>query len=291
MILKLHCNKPMSKRPQHFAGQPLMDTETKEQADLFGQLSGQLQPLPFATKTLDSLEQRLASRIQTSIAKHAGLRTVRSRDAGWQNLVPGIRYKPLWQSPFGNSVLIDFAPGASLPVHRHNHLEEGFVLSGSLNVDDLELGIFDYHVSPAGSHHGRIWSKNGGLAFLRGSSVGQPAAMVKEVLGGFLPKNQKTSLSIKANAIDWIEVQDGVFSKDLWMEGEFVSRFFRLEPNTKLEGHDHPQDEECMMLSGDLFLGDILLQAGDYQLAPKGSQHLDIFTDTGALLYVRGANL
>lgn len=266
-----------------------MDNEAKEQADVLAMLSEHLQTLPPSTKSLDSLEKRLASRIQASIAKHTGLRTVRSRDGVWQNLVSGIRYKPLWQSPIGNSVLIDFAPGASLPIHRHNHLEEGLVLSGSLNVDDLELKVFDYHISPAGSHHGRIWSKNGGLAFLRGSSVGQPASMLKEVLGGLLPKNHKSSHSIRAEENNWIKVQKGVFRKDLWTDGEIVSQFFRLEPDTKIKDHEHPQDEECMMLSGEVFIGDILLQAGDYQLAPKGTGHLDIYTDTGVLLYVRGA--
>jgi hypothetical protein len=43
------------------------------------------------------------------------------------------------------------------------------------------------------------------------------------------------------------------------------------------------------MLSGDIFLGDILVQEGDYHLAPAGTEHLEIFSDTGALLYVRGA--
>ena len=49
-------------------------------------------------------------------------------------------------------------------------------------------------------------------------------------------------------------------------------------------GMNHPVDEECMMLSGEVFLGDILLQAGDYQHAPAGSEHLEMFSDTGAVI-------
>ncbi len=265
------------------------DPQMEQQTAVFAALSGQLNTILPKQPMADALEKRLHNRIHASLAKHAGLVTVRSRQGIWQKLTKGIRYKPLWQSVLGNSVLIEFSPGVALPLHRHNYLEEGIVLSGSLQVDDAVLNPFDYHISPAGSHHGHISSKDGGVAFLRGSSVGEAFSMVKEVLGGLLPKNQLTSLSIKANESDWVEVQDGVFKKDLCIDGETSSRFFRLESDTTMAGHPHSLDEECMMLSGDLFFGDILLQAGDYQLTPKGSGHLDIYTDTGALFFIRGA--
>lgn len=265
------------------------DIEDQEQAQVFGLLSEHLIAMPPPQALLDSLEKRLENRIQVSIAKHAGLRTVRSREGVWRGLVSGIRYKPLWEGPQGNSVLVEFAPGSALPLHRHNYLEEGIVLSGSLQLDDLELSQFDYHVSPAGSHHGRIRSKQGALAYLRGSSLGQPLSMFKEVLGGLLPKNHKESESITTNDGEWIEIQKGVFQTDLWTDGIVVSRFCRFEAGARMEGHHHPSEEECMMLSGDIFLGDILLQEGDYQIAPAGTAHLEIYSDTGALLYVRGA--
>ena len=42
------------------------------------------------------------------------------------------------------------------------------------------------------------------------------------------------------------------------------------------------------MLRGDLFQDDYLLQEGDYQLAPSGSAHQTVTTDTGALIYAHG---
>ena len=113
--------------------------------------------------------------------------------------------------------------------------------------------------------------------------------MFKEVLGGFLPNNHKQNESILAGESGWIEIQNGVHQKNLWTDGIVVSRFFRLEAGTRMNGHYHSLDEECMMLSGDIFLGDILLQSGDYHIAPAGTEHLEIFSDTGALLLVRGA--
>lgn len=272
----------MNNRPKD-----ITDIEDLEQAQVFGLISEHLIVTPPQT-LLDSLEKRLENRIQTSIARHAGLRTVRSREGMWRGLVTGIRYKPLWQSTQGNSVLIEFAPGSALPLHRHNYLEEGIVLSGGLQLDELELTQFDYHVSPAGSLHGRIRSKQGALAYLRGSSLGQPISMLKEILGGLLPKNHHESESIMKGQGEWVEVQTGIFQKELWTDGEVASRYFRFEAGARMAGHYHLSDEECMMLSGDIFLGDILLQAGDFHIAPAGTEHLDIFSDTGALFFVKG---
>lgn len=42
------------------------------------------------------------------------------------------------------------------------------------------------------------------------------------------------------------------------------------------------------MVEGDLFLDDVLLQSGDYQLAPAGSAHHVTETDTGAIVYAHG---
>ncbi|MBM4207726.1 MAG: hypothetical protein FJ190_06805 [Gammaproteobacteria bacterium] len=260
-----------------------------QDAEVFALLSKCLRDESTAGINLTAVDRKLAQRLQSSLAGQAGLFTVRARSGVWQTLTSGIRYKPLWQSLSGNSVLIEFAPGASLPVHKHMHLEEGVVLSGSLQVDDIELQQFDYHVSPPGSRYGKISSKNGGVAFLRGSSVGETVAMVKEVLGGFLPKNELYSRSVTINGCQWDEIQPGLFRSELWTDGAFVSQFYRMSPGAVLAGHTHPADEECMMLDGELFLGDILLQAGDYQVAVKGSKHGEIYTDTGALLYVRSA--
>lgn len=260
-----------------------------EQTNVFAMFSEHLLTMSPSQSTLNSLERHLGNRIQTSVTKHAGLRTIRSRAGTWLNLVKGIRYKSLWQSQQGSSVLIEFAPGSALPLHRHQYLEEGIVLSGILQLDELELNQFDYHVSPVGSCHGRIRSEQGALAFLRGSSVGQPMSMLKEVLGGLLPKNHKHSESILSEQGEWIETQKGYFQKVLWTDGTVASRFIRIDPGSTVEGHPHPFDEETMALSGEVFLGDILVQQGDYQIASAGSAHLEMSSDTGCLLFVRGA--
>jgi quercetin dioxygenase-like cupin family protein len=230
------------------------------------------------------------ARVAQSIARQAGLLTVRLKDGAWQTLKSGIRFKPLWTGPEGSSVLIEFAPGASLLAHRHNWLEEGIVLRGGLQMGKLELGLFDYHVSPAGSRHAVIQSRQGALAYLRGTSLGHKPSVLRELLGGLLPLGGDPSLTVFANKNDnWLEVIEGVFKKDLWSDDTRVSRFYRLEPGARVAEHTHLLDEECMMLEGEVFLGDTLLRAGDYQLAPAGTLHGEVYSDVGATLFVRGA--
>ncbi|WP_157844952.1 cupin domain-containing protein [Methylocucumis oryzae] len=166
----------------------MKDSKTKDDSELDSAmselLSVSLKPIAPSIEQTSRLTSRLQQRLAKSIADHTGLMTVRVKDGLWRELRQGVRYKLLWQGTAGNSVLIEFAPGAALPVHRHNWLEEGIVLKGGLQMDTLDLKPFDYHVSPPGSRHAAIRSKQGALAFLRGTSLGQTQAVMRELLGG-----------------------------------------------------------------------------------------------------------
>lgn len=263
--------------------------EESEQALLNGLLLEGVAPLEIPPGKNEALRRRLRTRISQSVRDHAGLLTVRARTGGWWKVKAGIRAKPLWRGTAGNSVLLEFAPGTALPVHRHRWTEEGIVLRGGLQMGDLELGPGDYHVSPAGSRHAPIRSRQGALAYLRGTSLGHLPFTLLELAGGLLPHAGSAARTIFADADGWREAAPGLSRKDLWSDGRLASRFYRLEPGARQEGHAHPLPEECLMLEGELFLGDILLQAGDYQLAPAGSRHGPVSTDVGALLFVHGA--
>jgi len=260
----------------------------KEQAELDAILTQGL-PESLPALSFNALQSRLMARVSRSIVDHAALLTVRRDEGGWRALRAGVRYKPLWRSGEGSSVLIEMAPGCSLPAHRHLAMEEGVVLRGSLQIGDQHLERFDYHASPAGSRHAPIRSRDGVLAFLRGSSVGDAASELREFLSGLLPYKGARSWSVVDGDDGWIQIAPGVEKKALWSDGVSASIYYRFAPGAGVGGHLHPRDEECMMLDGDIFFGDILLRAGDYQLAPAGSAHGEIFSDSGALLYVRGA--
>ena len=91
----------------------------------------------------------------------------------------------------------------------------------------------------------------------------------------------------------WIEAFPGgsfkVLHGDVSIPNSLLSYLIRLEPGFKMEGHGHPFDEETLMLEGDLTLGDIKLNAGDYHFAPAGVTHGNVSTTNGCVAYMRGA--
>jgi len=234
------------------------------------------------------LQQRLAARIAQSAARHRGLHTYRLGDALWQNVTHGVRACVLHDNGKTRSAIVEFAPGSHLPSHRHASHEECIVLQGSLQAGDTRVGVHDYHVAPAGSRHGSIQSRDGAIAFLRGTSIGNSSDMLREVASAWLPGDGAQPLTIPLNDEGWRERAPGVMVKPLWHTGDTASLLMRVAPGTRVAAHPHAFDEECLMLSGEAFFGDMLLRAGEYQLAPRGCTHGEAYTDVGALIYVHG---
>lgn len=247
-----------------------------------------LAPIEPAAAQSAELRGRLLRRVGASARRHSGLITVRTGDGSWRTVKAGVRAKLLHNGARGASVLIELAPGATLPVHRHQHLEEGIVLRGGLQLGELNLAPGDYHVSPPGSRHARIGSREGGLAYLRGSGLGQTSRALGELLGGLLPGEGPPSHTVFASEDGWAAIAEGVEQKILWRDGDLISRFFRLAAGSFLPAHLHDGDEECMMLSGDAYFGDLLVRAGEFHLAPADSEHGALFSEHGALAFVHG---
>lgn len=61
----------------------------------------------------------------------------------------------------------------------------------------------------------------------------------------------------------------------------------RLEPGVCVPAHTHGKEEQMVILSGELHLGEHLLRAGDVHVAPPGSAHPPITTEHGVLLLLR----
>ncbi|HNA30956.1 MAG TPA: cupin domain-containing protein [Thiobacillaceae bacterium] len=86
----------------------------------------------------------------------------------------------------------------------------------------------------------------------------------------------------------WVPLLPGVSMKLLREDETTRSYLLRLEAGARLPAHGHDQDEECMVLEGDIWLGDVHAHAGDYHLARGGLPHGMLRTDGGCLLFLRG---
>ncbi|MEM1437778.1 MAG: cupin domain-containing protein [Pseudomonadota bacterium] len=86
---------------------------------------------------------------------------------------------------------------------------------------------------------------------------------------------------------DWIETSPGNQVKVLRSDDESMSILVRLAPGTTFPAHYHPVEEETYVVEGETFFGDIHLKAGDYHVAPQGSSHGEVRTETGCVLLIR----
>lgn len=98
------------------------------------------------------------------------------------------------------------------------------------------------------------------------------------------------SHTVYADEGTWNEVLPGARVKLLMADEEAGTRSYlmRLAPGVQLPSHQHVRMEECMMLEGDLTIGSLSLQAGDYHAILPGAAHRAGFSRNGCLIFVRG---
>jgi quercetin dioxygenase-like cupin family protein len=98
--------------------------------------------------------------------QQAGLLISRAGEIAWEPVgIPGIRCKTLFvdsRRQYTTS-LISMEPGANYPSHRHNDIEEVYLLDGDLVVEDVNMRPGDYCRSEPGSIHGAARTTSGVL--------------------------------------------------------------------------------------------------------------------------------
>ena len=77
----------------------------------------------------------------------------------------------------------------------------------------------------------------------------------------------------------------------LWFDREKkrITFLIRAQPGAEFPAHQHDDDEEAYILSGDLSFDDLVLGAGDYHLARPGVSHPVGRTRAGCMLLVTAA--
>ena len=242
-----------------------------------------------------AMRHRLARRVLATHEAEAGMVTVRRRRAPRETLAEGVTLQTLYGAQGSSALrpgeplraaLIDLAPGArldpsvlpslaaaagDLDVRLHR---EWLLLSGSATVDGQALSQRDYRVEPATALGAGWRSEEGAVLFLRESV--QPECADNHAF---------TVLDAEAG---WPGFAPGIQRRVLWQHAGQAALLYWAQPGALVPLHRHGHDEECLMLQGELFLDDLLLQAGDYQLAPAGTGHRSTQTDTGVVIYAHG---
>jgi hypothetical protein len=100
--------------------------------------------------------------------------------------------------------------------------------------------------------------------------------------------NRNDNITIRANEDGWRNLTPLVRMKTLRDDGKTRTFLLHLAAGAMLPAHDHIEEEECLVLEGDAYIGDCIVHAGDYHLARQGSRHGVLGSQHGALLLLRG---
>lgn len=86
----------------------------------------------------------------------------------------------------------------------------------------------------------------------------------------------------------WIDWLPGARIKVLHRKPEIRRQTFLLElaPGARTDTHLHEDDEECYVISGDIWFGDTELKTGDYHLAQRSAVHGDVRSVGGCLCLI-----
>ena len=229
------------------------------------------------------LRRRLLERLAASKAASAAMVTARWRSIESRSAAPGVSIRTLYAAPDGRPLrpgeplracLIELQPGARWAGPGAAHHREWLLLQGRVRLGQETLTVRDYRVTPAGLPPEPMLSDAGALVFLRESVLPGPAA--------------GEAFTVRDADAPWPDYAPGIRRRALWQRDGQAALLYHAQPGASVPMHTHGHDEECLMVQGELFLDDILLQPGDYQLAPAGSGHRITETDTGVVIYAHG---
>ena len=249
------------------------------------------------------LQQGLAARLQRQRQRQAGCTTVRGATPLPLAGVDGVQQQALYHHQGAapprpgeplRTTLFHLAAGAALPAagwlasaSPDGLQREWLLLRGQARWQGgpgprgtFSLRPLDYLALPAGAGPGDWHSRTGATLFLREAPAPEPASSA--------PSARSQPFLVRDAASAWQDFGPGIQRHVLWAQGSQAAMLYRAQAGASVPAHRHGHDEECLVLQGELFLDDLLLQPGHYQLAPAGSGHHSTDTDVGALIYAHG---
>lgn len=239
-----------------------------------------------------SVRRRLAERIRASVQAHREFRTIRREQLLWSIAAPGCAAAALTRTEYTQVSLVRLEPGAALPWPAGACGQEVLVVEGSVAAE------------PTTGPPQRLprWSlalrRDEGAGVLQAAD-GSALLYVRHLLAppADLPAPEADWWAVPAQPLQCVPVGQrrwrdgfaGVQTLALWGTPQIVSMLVRFAPGAGVPDHRHAVHEDCLMLEGSMFLGDIVLRAGDYQLAPAGGGHFGEMSDVGGTFYFHGA--
>lgn len=116
-------------------------------------------------------------------------------------------------------------------------------------------------------------------------------ARIETALDRQAASGSENSVTIREEEGAWIAIAQGVRKKILYLDAKAVKEAYLLDfdAGAGLPEHDHHATEDCLVLSGDFWIGDLKLTAGDFHAAFANSQHAPCRSENGCRLFIKAA--
>jgi anti-sigma factor ChrR (cupin superfamily) len=90
----------------------------------------------------------------------------------------------------------------------------------------------------------------------------------------------------------WHKLAPGIVFKVLHLEPATNTRsiLIRMQPGTSIPVHSHKQEEHCLVIEGEVTIGEHVFRSGDWHVAMPGTSHSNFSTTTGCLVFIRAEN-
>jgi len=122
-------------------------------------------------------------------------------------------------------------------------------------------------------------------------SPSQRQALLDRVLERIADIPPERTHTVRVTTLPWQPVCPGVWTKVMKTDravGIQVA-LFRVDPGAVVPAHDHAEEEEWLVLEGEVMLGDHCVGQGDFHFAHVGARHPDLTAPMGAVIMVRSA--
>jgi hypothetical protein len=82
----------------------------------------------------------------------------------------------------------------------------------------------------------------------------------------------------RGEQLAWTTIAPGVRIKWLWSDPATGARtgLIDMDPDRPFPEHPHPEVEDLFLISGEAWVGDVAMRAGDYCRSPGGTAHNDV---------------
>ncbi len=193
--------------------------------------------------------------------------------------------------------LIDLPAGACVELPIDAGADSAWlVMDGAAQIGGVPCAALDYQQRHAGDSRVMLSSVGGARLMLREArpyplDPGGAGAVdaSRATSASSTTCTTRTTRTTRADQMAWAPLADGISRRLLAPpRGAAAAYLVRMAPGAAVPAHRHGLAEECMLLSGEMYLDDLLLLGGDFQLARAGGLHHEASSEHGVLLAVHG---